>query len=67
MAITVIDEKPDPKITRHVTCKKCGVRLEYLPIDVRKTTHRDYTGCSDDYYWVDCPKCKNANSVKPVY
>jgi hypothetical protein len=64
MAIEVIDDKPDPSVVKELVCKKCGARLRYVPLDVRQTTHVDYGGGSDTYYWIDCPRCKNANSVK---
>jgi hypothetical protein len=63
MAVKVIDDKPDASVVKRVVCQKCGVTLEYLPQDVRKTTHTDYSGDTDEYFWVDCPNCKHANSV----
>jgi hypothetical protein len=62
--IEVIDEKPDPSVKRKVVCRKCGVKLEYVPLDIRKSVHTDYSGTSDEYFWIDCPRCKEANEVK---
>lgn len=59
MAVKVIQPEPDPKILRHVTCRQCGSRLEYLPIDVQHRDYKDYTGVSDTYYWIDCPTCRS--------
>lgn len=53
----------DEKVKRRVTCRNCGSILEYLAIDVRHRTTRDYTGDSDDYYWIDCPQCHNEVAV----
>ena len=63
MAVTIIDEKPSPKVTKQTTCGKCGVTLEYTPNDVREDWRTDYTGGKDCYRIVDCPKCQNSITV----
>lgn len=65
MAIKVVDPEPDPKVVRNVTCRECGSRLEYLPIDVQKRDYKDYDGGSDTYYWIDCPTCRKQVTVSP--
>jgi len=57
MSVRVIDETPDPEVTKRVTCRNCGVRLEYVPLDVKRRDGTDYTGGADGEEWVDCPKC----------
>lgn len=59
MAVTIVDEKPDPTVVKQAVCRKCGVKLEYLPIDVKERSTRDYTGDSGGARWIDCPKCQN--------
>ena len=67
MSIEIIDETPDPKVVRETVCTSCGVRLRYLKPDVTTETRKDYTGSSDDYYSIACPKCKEKLSVKAWY
>ena len=57
MAVTVIDEKPDPRMAKKITCRSCGVGLEYFPIDVKKYEGRDYSGGPDGREWIVCPRC----------
>ena len=59
MAVRVIDEAPDPAVVRRVSCRKCGARLEFVPIDIIDGVDIDYTGDRDPYAFVRCPKCKN--------
>lgn len=63
MAVTIIDERPSPKVAKQTTCGNCGVTLEYTPNDVRKDWRTDYTGCKDCYRVVNCPKCRSAITV----
>jgi DNA-directed RNA polymerase subunit RPC12/RpoP len=55
--VRVIDETPDPSVVRQVICRSCGVKLEYVPIDVKEHHGRDYTGGPDGRKWIVCPKC----------
>lgn len=55
--IKVIEEAPDPSVTKRVVCHNCGVKLEYTPSDTRTVIRRDYTGDADSYRAIDCPKC----------
>lgn len=57
MAIRIIEEKPDPSVVKRVSCKNCGVGLEYLPVDVTEHHVTDYTGSSDTLRFIICPKC----------
>lgn len=59
MAVRVIDEKPDPSVVKHAICKHCGVKLEYLPIDVKSVNGTDYSGGPDGCEFIECPKCNN--------
>lgn len=62
MAIEIVGE--DEKSKRKATCKQCGAILEFLPADIQTGEVSDYTGSSDTYYWIDCPRCKNAIQVR---
>lgn len=57
MAVKIIDETPDPKVTKRISCCHCGTRLEYVPADVKTRHGTDYGGGPDGAEWVDCPKC----------
>lgn len=57
MAVRVIDEAPDPAVVRRATCRSCGARLEFVPIDILDGVDTDYTGGRDPYAFVRCPKC----------
>ena len=64
MAIRIIEEKPDPSVVKTVICRKCGVKLEYVPIDIKSYTSRNYGGGSDTYYYIPCLKCNNQVPVR---
>lgn len=65
MAIKIVDEGPDPSVIKEVICKRCGVKLSYLPIDIETKNYRDIDGGSDSMSFITCPKCKNTIVVKP--
>ena len=39
------------------TCWECASIVEYTPSETRKDSRRDYTGSSDTYVYLKCPKC----------
>jgi transcription elongation factor Elf1 len=54
----IIDETPDPKVVKRISCGCCGVRLEYVPNDVILLwSGKDYSGGSDGAKGFKCPKC----------
>lgn len=53
----------DEKIKKRVTCKHCSAINEYLPIEVKTNTYRDYGGGSDSY---DEIKCANDDCGKQI-
>lgn len=57
MTVKIIDEIPDPKIVKQITCRNCGVRLEYVPNDVRERNGTDYDEGPNGEEWIDCPNC----------
>ena len=67
MSIKVVDETPDPSVVKRTVCKTCGVKIEYVPLDVQKRTKRDYTGGTDDVFFLLCPKCQCEVHVSAVY
>jgi predicted nucleic-acid-binding Zn-ribbon protein len=40
-----------------VTCGNCASMLQYTRSETRRETYRDYTGGSDTYDILKCPKC----------
>lgn len=57
MAVTIVGE--DASVKHRVTCKQCAAILEYTKSDTRVKTETDYTGDTDYYKVLDCPKCGN--------
>jgi hypothetical protein len=64
MAVRIVDETPDPQIVKYVSCRNCGVRLEYVPNDVRSYHGTDISGGPDGLEWVDCPKCSGRAVIR---
>lgn len=61
--IRIIDETPDEKVVKRISCQNCGVKLEYVPNDVVVLwSGRDYSGGSDGAKGFKCPKC-NKNVI----
>ena len=58
MAVKVIDDTPDQSIVKRIICRNCGVKLEYVPNDVKTFRETDYTGSSDIISFINCPKCQ---------
>lgn len=63
MAIKIVEDKPDPKVVKQVVCSQCGVKLEYVPVDVQESNEYDHGGGCDRVRWIECPKCKNHVTV----
>jgi len=63
MAIKIIEEKPDASVVKQAICRNCGVKLEYVPADIKWNTYSDYGGGSDTVGHIGCPKCREAISV----
>ena len=63
MVVKVVSEKPIK--TKKLVCSKCGYELEYTGEDIHSFTSRDYTGDSDEYYTITCPRqsCGQKNYV----
>lgn len=62
--VRIIEEKPDPSVVKQVICRNCGVKLEYIPLDVKNYTTCDYGGGYDIVHYVSCPKCENKVTVR---
>lgn len=57
----VIDEKPDPSVVKTVVCSNCGVKLEYVPDDVKTLwSGTDISGGPDGAEGFECPRCRHA-------
>jgi DNA-directed RNA polymerase subunit RPC12/RpoP len=57
MAVKVVSTEPDPSVVKYAVCRNCGVRLEYLPMDVKEHHGTDIGGGPDGHEWIDCPQC----------
>lgn len=64
MVVKIIDEGPDPSVIKQVVCRNCGVKLEYLPVDIQHQNVSDYGGGSETLHYIDCLKCKERITVK---
>ncbi len=64
MTVKVLEEKPDPSVVKQVVCRQCGAKLEYVPIDVKSRSYKDYDGGSDSLSYVECPRCKQEVVVR---
>jgi DNA-directed RNA polymerase subunit RPC12/RpoP len=59
MAVQIIDPKPHHSVVKEVLCRDCGVKLSYTPNDIKRKSHTDYTGGTDEYKTIKCPSCSN--------
>ena len=62
MAINIIGE--DAKAKKVTTCGNCSAVLEYTHADTKVERRTDYTGCTDEYRALNCPRCGNSINVK---
>ena len=56
-SVVVISKTPDPSVIKHVVCRNCGAKLQYVPNDIKRYDGKDYTGGADGRTWIDCPNC----------
>ncbi len=63
MVIKIVDEEPDPSVIKKTICKNCGIKIEFLPIDVLSKTLYSF-GESEIYRYIPCPKCNSEITVK---
>jgi len=62
--VTVVSTVPHPSVVKETICRNCGATLSYVPADIKKEVHTDYTGGKDAYYHIVCPPCGNKVGVK---
>lgn len=55
----------DDLLYKRITCRKCASILQYLPIDLKSRTSKDYGGGTDYVEFIVCPTC--ANEVVTVH
>lgn len=55
--VRIVEEKPDRSVVKRIVCRNCGVKLEYVPNDVKERHGTDYGGGPDGCKWINCPKC----------
>ena len=61
MTIKVVGD--DNSQVKRATCSNCAAILEYTFNDTRKKTVSDYTGGSDTYRMLTCPRCSTILTV----
>ena len=64
MTVRIVDPNPDPEVVKNVVCKHCGVKLEYVPNDVKSRHGTDIGGGPDGQEWVDCPNCSQKAVIR---
>lgn len=62
--VTVVSTQPHPSVVKETVCRNCGATLQYVPKDIKSRTTRDYTGCADTDYYIQCPPCGHEVWVK---
>jgi DNA-directed RNA polymerase subunit RPC12/RpoP len=58
MTVKVVETKPDPSVVKHIICRNCGAKLEYVPKDVKEHSYSDYGGGSNVDEYITCPQCR---------
>ena len=56
MGMRVIGDSSQ-EIEKKIICPFCGALIGYLPIDVKRGSHTDYSGQTDAHNTIICPKC----------
>ena len=62
--VTVVSTTPHASVIKETICRNCGSTLQYVPADIKKEVHTDYTGGRDTYYHIVCPPCGHKVNVK---
>lgn len=57
--VVIVNKDPHKSVVKEVICRKCGVTLSYVPIDIKESYSTDYTGGRDTYYFIKCPSCEH--------
>jgi Zn finger protein HypA/HybF involved in hydrogenase expression len=47
----------DPRMVKHTSCGGCAAVLEYTRSEMQDRKHTDYTGCTDTWKVIVCPRC----------
>jgi hypothetical protein len=55
MSVEIVGPLEEYKKT--TTCWACRLILEYLPIDVIRTEHKDFHQHTHTFHWITCPSC----------
>ena len=54
----------DPALFKEVACRNCAARLRYRPSEVQSRTVKDYSGTSEMFYFIVCPRCSKDIGVR---
>ena len=53
----------DKDALKRVTCLNCASIVEYSVNDTYEKQYTDYSGCTEKYRILNCPKCSKAITV----
>lgn len=62
--VTVVSTVPHRSVVKEVICRNCGATLNYVPLDIKKDMHTDYTGDKEEFLHIVCPPCGHKIGVK---
>lgn len=55
--VRVVSTTPPEDVVKRIVHRHCGATLEYLPMDIKSRTSRDYGGGTDVTEYIVCPHC----------
>ena len=53
----------DPKAVKTVTCRNCSSILEYVLNDMKRSSCKDISGCTEIVKYIVCPTCTHQVTV----
>lgn len=62
--IKIVDEGPHHSVVKNIVCKKCGVTLSYVPMDIKEKKGYNERDGSWGYQWINCLKCNEEITLK---
>ena len=62
--VQVVNKEPHLSVIKEVVCRKCGVTLSYIPLDIKEDYSTDYIGDKTYYKFIECANCNNNVKVR---
>lgn len=56
--VQIVQKEPHKSVVKEAICRKCGVTLSYVPLEVKEDYTSDYLGDKDYYNYIECANCK---------